>query len=83
MILKIVALVIIAFLCRVFIDLMANKTIDRFSLLMKIFLAIPGISFFMASILATKNGIINIPIMFLCWVFIGGGYAVFVLSRTQ
>ena len=83
MFLKIIALAIIIFLSRVLIGWIINKTVDRFSLLVKGFLAVPGISFFMASILATRNGLINIPIMLLCWVLIGGGHAVFVLSRMK
>jgi len=83
MFLKIIALAIIIFLSRILIGWIINKTVDRFSLLIKALIAVPGISFFMASVLATKDGLINIPIMFLCWILIGGGYAVFVLSRME
>jgi len=83
MFLKIIALIIIILFSRMFIGFMVKKTVDRFSLLIKALFVTPGISFFMASIFAVKNGVINIPIMFLCWIFIIGGYVVFVSSRMK
>lgn len=83
MFLKIIALIVLIIISRAFIGFIIEKTVDRFSILVKALFITPGASFFMASIFAVKEGVINIPIMFLCWIFIIGGYIVFISSRMK